>query len=261
MTATKKHPIYFVGAGPGDPDLITVKGRKLLQSADMIIYTGSLVPKALLEGTKAEVRNSAPLSLEEVLEIVINAWRAGKKVVRLHTGDPAIYGAINEQMTRLRTENIPYQVVPGVSSATAVAAALATELTLPEVSQTVIITRRAGRTPVPAKENLVSLAGHQATMLILLSVGMIDKVVDDLVAGGYSKETPVNVIEKVSWPEERIIRGTLSNIAGLVKDAGITKTAIIAVGDVFADCSPPALSKLYDKSFSHGYRAANEQEK
>ena len=250
----KENPIHFVGAGPGDPELITVKGQRLLAEADVIIYTGSLVPKALVSDVKAELHNSAGLNLDEVLEIMIPAWREGKKVVRLHTGDPAIYGAINEQISRLREQNIPHLVIPGVSSATASAAALATELTLPEVSQTVIITRRAGRTPVPEKEELSLLASHQATMLILLSVGMIDKVVSDLRAGGYGEDTPVAVVEKVSWPEERKIRGTLADIADKVKEANITKTAIIAVGRVLADAPPPALSKLYDKEFTHGYR-------
>ncbi len=246
--------IHFVGAGPGDPELITVKGKRLLEEADIIIYTGSLVPKALTEGLSAQLYNSAGLNLDEVLEIMIPAWKDGKKVVRLHTGDPAIYGAINEQISRLREEAIPFQVIPGVSSATASAAALGTELTLPEVSQTVIITRRAGRTPVPEKEDLALLASHQATMLILLSIGMVDKVVDDLLQGGYAEDTPVAVVEKVSWPEERKIRGTLATITGLVKEAGINKTAIIAVGKVLADAPPPALSKLYDKGFTHEFR-------
>lgn len=247
--------IYFIGAGPGDPELITVKGQRLLQQADLVIYTGSLVPKALLAGLTAQVHNSAGLNLDEVLALMIPASKAGKRVVRLHTGDPAIYGAINEQIASLVKENIPFQVIPGVSSVTASAAALATQLTLPEVSQTVIITRRAGRTPMPEKEELSSLATHQTTMLILLSINMISEVVDDLLAGGYSSQTPVAVVEKVSWPEERIIRGTLADIASQVEKAGITRTAIIAVGEVLAQAPPPVLSKLYDKNFSHGYRA------
>ena len=246
--------IFFVGAGPGDPELITVKGQRLLAQADLVIYTGSLVPKALIQGIKAEVHNSAGMNLDEVLALMIPASKAGRRVVRLHTGDPAIYGAINEQIAALLTEDIPFQVIPGVSSATAAAAALATQLTLPEVSQTVIVTRRAGRTPMPAKEDLAELAAHQATMLILLSINMIDQVVAELVAGGYPASTPVAVVEKVSWPEERIIRATLADIAGLVGKAGITKTAIIAVGQVLAQAPPPVLSKLYDKNFSHGYR-------
>lgn len=250
----KKNCIYFIGAGPGDPELITVKGQRLLREADMVIYTGSLVPKALIKGLSADIHNSAGLNLDEVLALMIPAYRAGKKVVRLHTGDPAIYGAINEQINELVKEEIPFHVIPGVSSATATAAALATQLTLPEVSQTIIITRRAGRTPMPPKEDLQSLAGHQATMLILLSINMIEEVVSELIAGGYSEETPVAVVEKASWPEERQLRGTLATIANQVKEAEITRTAIIAVGKVLAQAPPPALSRLYDKHFSHGYR-------
>ncbi len=253
------NPIYFVGAGPGDPELITVKGKRLLQEADIIVYTGSLVPKALLEGVQAEIHNSAGLNLDEVLDILISSWKDDKRIVRLHTGDPAIYGAINEQIAALQDAAIPYIVIPGVSSATATAAALSTELTLPDVSQTVIITRRAGRTPVPEKEALPLLASHQATMLILLSIGMIEEVVDDLLAGGYQPDTPVAVVEKVSWPEERQLRGTLSDIAAKVREAGIRKTAIIAVGDVLSQSPPPSLSKLYDKTFSHEYRKGTAQ--
>lgn len=246
--------IYFVGAGPGDPELITVKGKRLLAEADLVIYTGSLVPKPLISDLSGDVVNSAGLNLDEVLALMIPAFKAGRKVVRLHTGDPAIYGAINEQIAELVKQDIAFQVIPGVSSATATAAALSTQLTLPEVSQTIIITRRAGRTPMPEGEDLVSLATHQATMLILLSINMIDDVVAELTLGGYPPETPVAVVEKVSWPEERQLRGTLATIAEQVAEAGITRTAIIAVGEVLADAPPPALSKLYDKHFSHGYR-------
>jgi precorrin-4/cobalt-precorrin-4 C11-methyltransferase len=250
-------PISFIGAGPGDPELITVKGRRLLEEADLVIFTGSLVPKALVADLDAEVLDSAGMHLEEVLEKMLGAWQEGKKVVRLHTGDPAIYGAINEQIATLVVQKIPFQVIPGVSSTTAAAAALSTQLTLPEVSQTIIITRRAGRTPMPEKEDLVSLAAHQATMLILLSVGMIDSVVAELIEGGYSKDTPVAIVEKVSWPDEKILRGTLDDIVQQVQEAGINKTAIIAVGRVLAEAPPPAFSKLYDKHFQHGFR--NEQ--
>lgn len=248
------YPIHFVGAGPGDPELITVKGQRLLKEADVIVYTGSLVPRPLLEGLSGKIYNSAGLNLDEVLNILTSAWKNNKRVVRLHTGDPAIYGAINEQIATLTRQEIPFAVIPGVSSATATAAALATELTLPEVSQTVIITRRAGRTPVPEKEDLSLLASHQATMLILLSINMINEVVEDLLAGGYAHTTPVAVVEKVSWPEERQLRGTLADIGDKVKEAGIRKTAIIAVGEVLAQAPPPVLSKLYDKSFTHEYR-------
>ena len=252
--AKEQHPVYFVGAGPGDPELITVKGQRLLQQADIVIYTGSLVPKTLIRDLQAEVHNSAGLNLDEVFQLIYTGWQAGRKVVRLHTGDPAIFGAINEQIALFKEKEIPFQVIPGVSSGTASAAALATELTLPEVSQTVIFTRRAGRTPVPEKQDLASLASHRATMMIFLSVGMIEQVVDELIEGGYNRETPVAIVEKVSWPEERQLRGTLGTIAKQVSDAGITKTAIIAVGDVLADGPPPAMSKLYDREFSHEYR-------
>ncbi len=246
--------VYFIGAGPGDPELITVKGQRLLYEADLVIYTGSLVPKPLVADLNAEVINSAGLNLDEVFNLVLTNWQQGKKVVRLHTGDPAIYGAINEQITLFRQHNIPFTVIPGVSSANAAAAALETQLTLPEVSQTVIFTRCAGRTPVPEKESIISLASHRATMMIFLSVNMIDSLVNDLVAGGYSQDTPIAVVEKASWPEERQVRGTLANIAKQIREAGITRTAMIAVGDVLAEGTPPALSKLYNKEFSHGYR-------
>lgn len=253
--------IYFVGAGPGDPDLITVKGRKLLQSADLVVYAGSLVPTALIEGLKAEIHNSASLNLDEIISIMRSAWAAGKKVVRLHTGDPAIYGAIREQMDILDELQISYEVVPGVSSAMAAAAALKAELTLPEVSQTVIITRRAGRTPVPEREEIKSLASHQTTMLIFLSIGMIGQVVEDLLAGGYGLTTPAAVVEKASWPEQRVIRGDLSSIAAKVEEAGIRKTAIICVGKVFDGSELQAVSKLYDRKFSHGCRDKVAEEK
>jgi precorrin-4/cobalt-precorrin-4 C11-methyltransferase len=257
---SEENPISFVGAGPGDPELITVKGRRLLAEAEVVVYTGSLVPAALLEGLAAEVHNSAGMTLDEVIALMEAAWRAGRRVVRLHTGDPAIYGAIGEQMARLAEASIPWRVVPGVTSATAAAAALSAELTLPEVSQTVIVTRRAGRTPVPPGEDLASLAAHRATMLIFLSAGMIEEVVADLLAGGYGPETPAAVVEKASWPEERIVRGRLATIAEQVREAGITRTAIIAVGEVLAAGGPPALSKLYDRGFSHGYRTAESKE-
>ena len=253
-TAGRHHPVHFVGAGPGDPELITVKGQRLLREADLVIFTGSLVPRTLLEGLKADLRDSAGMNLDEVFALILQAWQGEKRIVRLHTGDPSIYGAINEQIALLRSHTIPFSVVPGVSSGLASAAALKTELTLPEVSQTVIFTRRGGRTPVPEGEGLKSLASHQATMMIFLSVGMIDEVVADLCAGGYPADTPVAIVEKVSWPDERQLRGTLATIAAQVKEANITKTAIIAVGRVLAEGPPPALSKLYDSTFTHGYR-------
>ncbi len=250
---SNSYPIYFVGAGPGDPELLTLKGRHLLDQADVIVYAGSLVNPALLDGLSASLHNSAGLNLDETTELLTSGHQAGKKVVRLHTGDPAIYGAIKEQMLRLDMHNIPYEVVPGVTSATASAAALQAELTLPEISQTVIITRQAGRTPVPEKESLQLLASHQATMMIYLSVGMMDTVVSELMAGGYPADTPIAVVEKASWPEERAVSGTLATIADKVKKANITKTAMIVVGEVLAG-QLKSESKLYDKSFSHEYR-------
>ncbi len=250
---TQPNPIYFVGAGPGDPELLTIKGRRLLDEADVIVYAGSLVNPALLDGLEASLHNSAGLNLDETTDLLAQGQQAGKKVVRLHTGDPAIYGAIKEQMLRLDELTIPYAVVPGVTSATASAAALKAELTLPEISQTVIITRQAGRTPVPEKESLQLLASHQATMMIFLSVGMIDTVVSELMTGGYPADTPIAVVEKASWPEERTVSGTLTTIAAKIKETGITKTAMIVVGEVLAG-QLKSESKLYDKGFSHEYR-------
>ncbi len=258
-TGSGRLNVYFVGAGPGDPELITVKGQRLLREADVVIYTGSLVPEALITGLQAEVHNSAGLNLDQVFAIILQSWQAGKKVVRLHTGDPSIYGAINEQIALLKDHDIPFRVIPGVSSGLATAAALKTELTLPEVSQTVIFTRRGGRTPVPEKEELALLAAHQATMMIFLSVGMIKEVVAELLTGGYPSDTPVAIVEKVSWPDETQLRGTLATIAEQVKEAGITKTAIIAVGKVLAEGPPPVLSKLYDEAFTHGYRKGSSR--
>lgn len=251
----KINKVYFVGAGAGDPELITVKGRKILDTADVVIYAGSLVNPALLDGISAEIHDSAGMTLDEIVEIISKSYEKGKRVVRLHTGDPSFYGAISEQIERLRDLNIFYEVIPGVSSALAGAALLGQELTIPEISQTVIFTRVEGRTPVPGEEKLSGLAKHQATMVIFLSVGMIDKVRDELLEG-YPEETPVVVIEKVSWPEERIVRGTLKNIAELVKEAGIKKTALIYVGEVLR-ASEEQLNKesrLYHKDFKHEYR-------
>lgn len=247
--------VYFIGAGAGDPELITVKGRRLLNDADVVIYAGSLVNPALLDGIRAEIHDSAGMNLEEIICLVKEAFKQGKLIVRLHTGDPSFYGAISEQIERLRESGIDYEVVPGVSSAMAGAAALGQELTIPEISQTVIFTRIEGRTPVPEKEKLSGLARHQASMVIFLSAGMIEKVRDELLEG-YPDNTPVVVIERVSWPEEKIIRGTLKDIAEKVKEAGIKKTALIYVGEALR-ASEEKLgkeSKLYHKDFKHEYR-------
>ena len=252
----EQNKIHFVGAGPGDVELITLKGRRLLDEADCIVYAGSLINVKLLSPCKAAKYDSAGMNLEEILDVMSVAWKRGEKVVRLHTGDPAFYGAIKEQMQGLDKQGIPYAVIPGVSAASGAAAALLAELTLPEVAQTVIITRQGGRTPVPKKERLRLLAAHQTTMLIFLSVGMIDTVVEELLSGGYKPETPAAVVEKATWDSEKIVRGFLADIGRLVHEADIKKTALICVGEVFADTHLTAVSKLYDKKFSHGTRQA-----
>lgn len=251
------YPIQFVGAGPGDPDLITVKGRRLLMEADVIVYAGSLVPRTLLEECRpgARTHDSAPLSLSETHALLRDGHRAGEKVVRLHTGDPSLYGAIQEQMELLEREGIPYEVVPGVSAAFAAAAALKQELTLPEVSQTVILTRMAGRTPVPERESLALLASHRATLVIYLSVQQMENVVLELSAH-YPSDTPVVVAYRVGWPDQQFVEGTLGDIAARVRDAGIRRQALIMVGEVFKARrhGVPSRSMLYDASFTHGYR-------
>jgi len=245
--------VYFIGAGPGDPDLITVKGKRYIEEADIIIYAGSLVNKALLANALkgAEVYDSAGMTLEEVLDVMVKGTMAGKKIVRVHTGDPSIFGAIREQMDALDRYDIAYEIVPGVSSFLAAAAALKKEYTLPGVSQTVILTRMEGRTEVPASEKIEALAAHQATMIIFLSAGMLDEMVDRLKCG-YTENTPVAVVYKASWPEQLIIHGTLQDIAEKVKKKGIRKTALVVVGDFLGD--EYELSKLYDRHFTHEFR-------
>ncbi len=250
-----KTAVYFVGAGPGDPELITLRGRRLLDEADVVIYAGSLVNPELLRGIRAEIFDSAKMNLDEIIEVIDSAAKKGKMVVRLHTGDTAFYSAISEQIERLRGLGIDYEVVPGVSSAMAGAAVLGQELTIPEISQTVIFTRIEGRTPVPESERLASLAGHGSTMVIFLSVGMIEKVRDELLKA-YDGETPFAVIERASWPGQKVVRGRLKEIAEAVKDAGIRKTALIYVGDSLRASEGPTgkESKLYHRDFNHEYR-------
>ena len=248
--------VYFVGAGPGDPDLITVKGQKLLSEADVVIYAGSLVNPAILAITPpgCEIHNSASMTLDEVIGVMKAAVSQGKKVIRLHTGDPSIYGAIQEQIDLLNKLEISWQVVPGVSSFLAAAAALGQEYTLPGVSQTVIITRMEGRTPVPEREQIRSLAAHQTTMCIFLSVHMFGELVQELLDGGYQADTPVAVVEKASWPEQRIFRGTLTTIADQLVAAGVSRTAMVIVGDVLA--REFEQSRLYAPEFGHMFRVA-----
>lgn len=249
--------VTFVGAGPGDPELITVKGQKALQQADIIIYAGSLVNPALLALAKPETKiyNSASMTLNEVIAVMDEGIADKKAIVRLHTGDPSIYGAIQEQMDALDKLNIYYEIIPGVSSFLATAAALKREFTLPDVSQSVIITRLEGRTPMPEKESLSALAQHGATMCIFLSVHMLDNVVNELLAsGGYTTETPVAIVQKASWPEQKIFRGTLATIAAMIKQAGIDRTAMIVVSRCLQ--SDYSLSRLYAPEFGHAYRDA-----
>lgn len=254
------HPVYFVGAGPGDPELITVKGKRLIQEAGRIVYAGSLVPESLLADRRPEARifNSASLTLQETHLLLKEGHAAGELVVRLHTGDPSLYGAIQEQMSLLDQEGIPYKVVPGVSALFAAAAELRQELTLPEVSQTLIVTRLAGRTPVPEKEAIRLLAAHQATLAIYLSVSQLDKLVEEI-SPFYPPETPVVVAYRVSWPDQCIIEGALSDIASKVESAGIRRQALIMVGAVFGARTGGELkrSKLYDETFEHGFRKAH----
>lgn len=245
--------VYFIGAGPGDPELITVKGQRIIKDADIIIYAGSLVPKEVISCHKegAELYNSAGMTLEEVIDVTVKGVKNGKKVARVHTGDPAIFGAHREQMDMLDSYGIEYEVIPGVSSFLASASSLKKEFTLPNVSQTVICTRLEGRTPVPERESLESLAQHRCSMAIFLSVHMIDEVVKKLVTS-YPITTPVAVVQRATWEDEKIVVGTLENIAILVKEANITKTAQILVGDFLGNKYEK--SKLYDKNFSHEYR-------
>ena len=256
--STPRGKVYFVGAGPGAPDLITVRGAEIISTAECIIYAGSLVNVKLFEHCQAPLYDSSTLHLAEIVELMANTCEKGGDVARVHTGDPSLYGAIKEQMLRLEERNIEWEVVPGVTSAFGAAAALGVELTLPEVTQSLIITRRGGRTPVPELESLPRLATHQATMMIYLSVSMIEDVVAELLQGGYQESTPVAVVMKATWPDEQIVRGTLADISLKVREENITKTALICVGRVFGDKPFKAASKLYDRQFSHARRTGEQ---
>ena len=246
--------VHFVGAGSGAADLITVRGARLLGEADVVIYAGSLVNPALLAYTRAgcEIHNSAEMTLEQVMEVIRSAEAEGRVTVRLHTGDASIYGAVREQFDRLEALGIAYDVCPGVSSFCGAAAALRAEYTLPEVSQTVIITRAAGRTPVPERESIRSLAAHQATMVLFLSTSLAGKLQTDLLAGGYAPETPAAVVYKATWPEEKVYRCTVETLAQTVEDNGLTKTALIIVGGCLG--TEYLRSRLYDPGFTTEFR-------
>lgn len=248
--------IYFIGAGPGAADLITVRGAELLKKADVIIYAGSLVNPALLEYAKeeCEIHNSAHMTLEEVIDVM--KANKDKEVVRLHTGDPCLYGAIREQMDILDELELPYESVPGVSSFIGAAAALNAEYTLPNVSQTVILTRMAGRTPVPEKEEISKLAAHGATMVVFLTSTMLEELSHRLIEGGYAPDSPAAIVYKATWPDEKVIRTTVENIAAAAEENGINKMALIMVGGFLG--SKYERSKLYDPSFTHLFREATK---
>ena len=250
--------IQFVGAGPGAEDLITVRGAKLLEQADVVVYAGSLVNPAHLARTKqgCQIYDSASMTLEQVMDVMIPAAQAGKLVVRLHTGDPSIYGAIREQMDVLDAEGIRYDDTPGVSSFCGAAAALKAEYTLPDVSQTVIITRAAGKTPVPEKESIRSLAAHQATMVLFLSTSLTEQLQKDLLAGGYAETTPAAVVYKATWRDQKIFRCTVGTLHETVTQNGLTKTSLIVVGGCLG--GEYMRSLLYHPGFSTEFREASE---
>ena len=248
--------VNFVGAGCGAADLITVRGKSLIEQADVIVYAGSLVNPQLLEYAKkdCQIHNSAYMTLEQVIDVIKAAEHEKKMTVRLHTGDPSLYGAIREQMDRLDELGIKYDICPGVSSFCGAAAALRAEYTLPDVSQTVIITRMAGRTPVPEKESIAALAAHNATMVIFLSTGLLKELSAELIRGGYKPDTPAAIVYKASWADQKVCRCTVKDLAQTAADNGITKTALICVGYFLGN--DYSLSKLYDKTFSTEYRKA-----
>ena len=252
--------IHFVGAGSGAPDLITVRGAKLLKDADVIIYAGSLVNPQLLDYKKegCRVYNSARMTLEEVLDVMLEAEKKNLVTVRLHTGDPCLYGAIREQMDVLDEKKISYDYTPGVSAFCGAASALNLEYTLPDVSQSVIITRMEGRTPVPEKESIQSFASHHATMVIFLSTGMLEELSRRLIEGGYTADTPAAIVYKATWPDEKAYLCTVGTLAETAKKNNITKTALMIVGDIVAH-SHYDRSKLYDPGFSTEFRQGTDQ--
>ena len=250
--------VFFVGCGPGDPELITVKAKKLIQKADVVVYSGSLIPEAILKlCKKGKLHDAAGLVREEIFDLLYKNVKKDKLVVRLHDGDPSIYGAIKEQIDNLEKKGIKSVVVPGVTAFLASAAALGMQLTLPGVTQTIIVTRAESRTKVPKREKISELAKHKATLIFYLSIQLVSKLVTEAIAGGYKKSTSVAVVYRASWPDQKIIKGTLGDIAKKVRDEKITRTAIVIISDVI-DPKTYEYSKLYDKKFSHGYRKAKK---
>ncbi|AKO94335.1 precorrin-4 C(11)-methyltransferase [Priestia filamentosa] len=250
--------LFIIGAGPGDPDLITVKGLKLLQEADVVLYADSLVNEELVNKAKegAEVLKTAGMHLEEMVNLMVDRLSEGKKVVRVHTGDPAVYGAIMEQVALLKERDVEVEIIPGVSSVFASAAAVGAELTIPDLTQTVILTRAEGRTPVPEFEKLKDLAKHQCTIALFLSATLTKKVIKELVSAGWSEDTPVAVVYKATWPDQKIVRTTLVNLDEDMKKNGIRKQAMILAGWALDEHihTKDYRSKLYDKTFTHGFR-------
>lgn len=244
--------VYFVGAGPGDPELLTLRGKKLLEEADVVVYAGSLIPTEMLAlAPHAERFDSAKMTLEEIMPVMIEAAKVGKKVVRLASGDPSIYGALGEQTERLHAAGVEFEIVPGVSSFTAAAAVLAKELTVPEVAQSIILTRSEGRTTLPALEKLPLLAAHKTTLVIFLSAYLVERMQKDLLTA-YPSDTPCAVVYKATWPDQKIIRCSLSDLAQRVREEMITMTAIMIVGEALR--TEGKRSKLYDPTFSHSFR-------
>ena len=248
--------VFFVGCGPGDPELITVKAKKLIQKADVVVYSGSLIPPAILKlCKKGKLYDAAGLVREEIFDILYKNAKKEKLVVRLHDGDPSIYGAIKEQIDNLDEKGISSKVIPGVTAFLASAAALETQLTLPGITQTIIVTRAESRTKVPKREKISELAKHKATLIFYLSVHLLSDIVKESIAGGYKKSTPVAVVYRASWKDQKIVKGTLGDIVKKIKMEKITRTAIVIISDVI-DSKSYEYSKLYDKKFSHGYRKA-----
>jgi precorrin-4/cobalt-precorrin-4 C11-methyltransferase len=253
--------VYFVGCGPGDPDLVTIKAKKLIQKADVVVYSGSLIPPKIIKFCKkGKLYNAAKLVREEIFDLLKKNAKKNKVVVRLHDGDPTIYGAIREQIDNLRKVGIQSEIIPGVTSFLASAAVLETQLTLPGITQTIIITRAEKRTKVPKKEKISELAKHKATMIFYLSIHLLSKIVKESIQGGYSKSTPVAVVYRASWNDQKVITGTLNDITKKVWNEKITRTAIVIIGDVI-NPKTYEYSKLYDKTFSHGFRKAKSKKK
>ena len=250
--------VFFVGCGPGDPELITVKAKKLIQKADVVVYSGSLIPEPILKlCKKGKLHDASGLIREEIFDLLYKNAKKEKLVIRLHDGDPSIYGAIKEQIDNLQSKGIKSIVIPGVTAFLASAAALGMQLTLPGVTQTIIVTRAESRTKVPKREKISELAKHKATLIFYLSIQLISNLVTEAIAGGYKRTTPVAVVYKASWKDQKIIKGTLGDIVSTIKKEKITRTAIVIISDVI-DPKKYEYSKLYDKKFSHGYRKAKK---